>query len=127
MGTRFVASDESAAHDDYKARLTEALGEDTVLTDLFDVGWPDSPHRVLRNSTYERWEAAGRPPAGERPGEDDEVASGILRYASNLPSTDVEGEAEAMAMYCGQGVGSISTVEPAAAIVERFAGALRTA
>jgi nitronate monooxygenase len=125
MGTRFVASDESAAHEDYKARLTKALGEDTVMTDLFDVGWPESPHRVLRNSTYERWEAAGRPPSGERPGEGDELASGILRYASNLPSTDVEGEVEAMAMYSGQGVGSISAVEPAAAIVERFAGALR--
>jgi nitronate monooxygenase len=127
MGTRFVASDESAAHDGYKARLTEAVAEDTVLTDLFDVGWPESPHRVLRNSTYERWEAAGRPPSGERPGEGDELASGIVRYASNLPSTGVEGEVEAMAMYCGQGVGSVSTVEPAAAIVERFAAALCSA
>jgi NAD(P)H-dependent flavin oxidoreductase YrpB (nitropropane dioxygenase family) len=127
MGTRFVASDESAAHERYKARLTEAVGEDTVLTDLFDVGWPESPHRVLRNSTYERWESAGRPPSGERPGEGDEVAGGIVRYASNLPSAGVEGEVEAMAMYSGQGVGSISTVEPAATIVERFAAALRTA
>ena len=127
MGTRFVASDESAAHASYKARLTEAVGEDTVLTDLFDVGWPESPHRVLRNSTYARWEVAGRPPSGERPGEGDELASGILRYASNLPSTGVEGEVEAMAMYSGQGVGSISTVEPAAAIVERFGAALRSA
>jgi nitronate monooxygenase len=127
MGTRFVASDESGAHEGYKARLTQALGEDTVLTQLFDVGWPESPHRVLRNSTYERWEAAGRPPSGERPGEGDEVADGILRYASNLPSDGVEGEVEAMAMYCGQGVGSISTVEPAASIVERFAAALRGA
>jgi nitronate monooxygenase len=127
MGTRFVASDESDAHGDYKTRLTEALGEDTVLTDLFDVGWPESPHRVLRNSTYARWEAAGRPPSGERPGEGDELADDILRYASNLPSTGVEGEVEAMAMYSGQSVGSISTVEPAAAIVERFAAALRSA
>jgi nitronate monooxygenase len=118
MGTRFVASDESAAHERCKARLTEAVGEDTVLTDLFDVGWPESPHRVLRNSTYERWEAAGRPPSGERPGEGGELASGILRYAPDLPSTGVDGEVEAMAMYSGQSVGSISTVEPAGAIMD---------
>jgi hypothetical protein len=50
-----------------------------------------------------------------------------VRYASNLPSAGVEGEVEAMAMYSGQGVGSISAVEPAATIVERFAAALRSA
>ena len=126
MGTRFVASAESAPNEGYKMRLTEAQARDTVLTELFDVGWPQSPHRVLRNSTYELWEAAGCPPSGERPGEGDEVASGVLRYASNLPSTSTEGDVEAMAMHAGQSVGSISAVEPAAAILERFSAALRS-
>lgn len=48
VGTRFVASAESAANEGYKMRLTEAQARDTVLTELFDVGWPQSPHRVLR-------------------------------------------------------------------------------
>jgi nitronate monooxygenase len=104
MGTRFVASDESDAHPLYKTCLLEAESRDAVLTGLFDVGWADCPHRVLRNSTYERWAAAGNPPHGARPG---------------------EGEIEAMAMYAGQSVGAIAAVEPAAAIVERFAAALR--
>ncbi len=124
MGTRFLASDESDAHPRYQARLLEAEARDTVLTELFDVGWAESPHRVLRNGTYERWEAAGRPPSGERPGEGEEVADGMLRYASNPPLADIEGDVEAMAMYAGQGVGAIAAVEPAAAIVERFAAAL---
>jgi nitronate monooxygenase len=127
MGTRFVASDESDAHEGYKTRLTEAQARDTVLTELFDVGWAASPHRVLRNSTYERWEGAGNPPSGERPGEGEEVAGGVLRYASNLPTTSTEGDVEAMAMYAGQGVGAISAVESAAAILERFGAALRSA
>jgi nitronate monooxygenase len=127
MGTRFLASDESDAHPRYKARLLEAEARDTVLTELFDVGWADSPHRVLRNSTYERWEAAGSPPSGERPDEGEEVAGGMLRYASNPPLAGIEGDIEAMAMYAGQGVGAIAAVEPAAAIVERFAAALRNA
>jgi NAD(P)H-dependent flavin oxidoreductase YrpB (nitropropane dioxygenase family) len=124
MGTRFVASDECDAHPRYKARLLAAEGRDTVLTELFDVGWP-APHRVLRNSTYELWEAAGRPPAGQRPSEDEDVADGIPRYAVNLPLSGTGGDVEAMAMYAGQGVGTINAVEPAAAIVEHFAAALR--
>jgi nitronate monooxygenase len=124
MGTRFVASDECDAHPQYQARLLEAEGRDTVLTGLFDVGWA-APHRVVRNSTYERWEAASRPPPGERPNEGEEVAPGIARYAVNMPLSGVEGDVEAMAMYAGQGVGSIDAVEPAAAIVERFAAALQ--
>jgi nitronate monooxygenase len=124
MGTRFVASEECDAHPRYKARLLEAEGRDTVLTRLFDLGW-DAPHRVLRNSTYQRWEAAGRPEAGQRPGEGEEVAPGINRYALNLPLSGSKGDIEAMAMYAGQGVGAVDAVEPAAAIVERFAATLR--
>jgi nitronate monooxygenase len=125
MGTRFVATEESDAHPCYKARLIEAEAGDTVLTELFDVGWPASPHRVIRNSTYDRWEAAGSPPSGERPGEGEEVASGIPRYASNPPLAGTDGDIESMAMYAGQSVGAIAEVEPAAGIVERFAAALR--
>ncbi|HEY2202789.1 MAG TPA: nitronate monooxygenase [Solirubrobacteraceae bacterium] len=125
MGTRFVASDESDAHPRYKARLLQAEARDTVLTELFDVGWPASPHRVLRNSTYERWEGAGRPLSGERPEEGEEIASGMPRYAANVPLVGMVGDVEAMAMYAGQSVGAITEVEPAAAIVERFAAALR--
>jgi NAD(P)H-dependent flavin oxidoreductase YrpB (nitropropane dioxygenase family) len=127
MGTRFVASDECDAHPRYKARLLEAEARDTVLTQLFDVGWPESPHRVIRNSTYKQWEAAGSPPSGERPGEDEEVAGGVLRYAPDAPLAGTAGDIEAMAMYAGQSVGAIAEVEPAAAIVERFAAALRNA
>lgn len=52
VGTRFLLSDESHAHDDYKRRLLEA--NDTVLTELFGAGWP-APHRVVRNAATERW------------------------------------------------------------------------
>src|SRR6185369_8093738 len=73
MGTRFLASEEAAATDAYKARVVAAVAEDTVLSTLFDLGWPDAPHRALRNRTVARWEAAGRPPPGSRPGEGDMV------------------------------------------------------
>lgn len=51
-GTRFLLSDESRAHPDYKRRCLEA--ERTALTELFGVGWP-APHRVVANAATERW------------------------------------------------------------------------
>jgi nitronate monooxygenase len=51
-GTRFLMSDESGAHPAYKARLLDA--HQTVLTELFGVGWP-APHRVVANEATARW------------------------------------------------------------------------
>src|SRR5438874_9428508 len=70
LGTRFVASDEANAHPEYKRRIVSSTAADTVYTeDLYDVWWPDAPHRALRNRTFDEWDAAGRPPSGTRPGE----------------------------------------------------------
>jgi nitronate monooxygenase len=52
LGTRFLMTDESAAHPAYKQRCQEA--RETVLTELFGGSWA-SPHRVLWNEAAERW------------------------------------------------------------------------
>jgi nitronate monooxygenase len=52
LGTRFLMTEESRAHPAYKQRLTE--GRETVLTELFGLGWP-AAHRVLWNEATERW------------------------------------------------------------------------
>jgi len=68
LGTRFVASDEANVHPEYQRRIVASTAADTVYTaDLYDVWWPDAPHRTLRNKTFDEWDAAGRPPPGERP------------------------------------------------------------
>ena len=51
-GTRFLLSEESGAHPEYRRRLLAA--HETVLTDLFGAGWPDAPHRVVRNAATDR-------------------------------------------------------------------------
>jgi NAD(P)H-dependent flavin oxidoreductase YrpB (nitropropane dioxygenase family) len=51
-GTRFLMSEESGAHPAYKERLIDA--RETVLTELFGLGWP-APHRVVPNAATERW------------------------------------------------------------------------
>ncbi len=58
-GTRFLMTEESGGHPAYKARLAEA--RETILTELFGVGWP-APHRVVPNEATARW--LGQDPRG---------------------------------------------------------------
>jgi NAD(P)H-dependent flavin oxidoreductase YrpB (nitropropane dioxygenase family) len=51
-GTRFLMTEESGAHPQYKARLIDAT--ETILTELFGAGWP-APHRVVPNAATARW------------------------------------------------------------------------
>lgn len=62
LGTRFLLSEESRAHPDYKQRCLRAEG--TVLTELFGLGWADAPHRVIPNAATRRW--LDRDPRGPR-------------------------------------------------------------
>jgi nitronate monooxygenase len=125
VGTRFLAAKESSIHEEYRQRVLAAVETDTYYGTLFDGGWPDAPHRALRNSTVDAWEAAGRPAPGDRPGEEDEVAargdgSPIKRYASSTPQASMTGEIEALPNWAGQGVGLVTRVQPAAEIVQEL-------
>lgn len=51
-GTRFLLTDECAAHPAYKQRVLDA--EETRETLLFSVGWHER-HRVVPNAATERW------------------------------------------------------------------------
>jgi NAD(P)H-dependent flavin oxidoreductase YrpB (nitropropane dioxygenase family) len=122
VGTRFLAASEAAIHPDYRRRILAAGEADTFYGTLFDRGWPDAPHRTLRNSTVEAWEQAGRPESGSRPGEDDEPASRpdgspINRYASATPTAMMAGDIEPLPHWAGQGVGLVTREESAADIV----------
>ena len=126
LGTRFLATMESGAHPEFKQRLLAARATDTVYTTLFDRGWPDAPHRALRNSTVEEWEKAGSPPPGERPGEGDIIGafpdgSPIPRYGVPAPMRGATGEIEAFALYAGQSVGLIRNLPHVAAVIAELA------
>lgn len=127
IGTRFLASPEAAIHSRYRERIVAATADDTFYSMmLYDIGWPDAGHRVLRNKTVEMWEAAGSPPSGSRPGEGDIVATSptageAVRYGISGPSTDMTGDIDALAMWAGQGVGLVSLPQPAGGIVREIA------
>ena len=126
MGTRFVATKEGHAHDDYKNALTRAKASDAVMTVCFQDGWVNAPHRVLRNRTLAMWEAAGCPPPGKRPGEGDVIATNTatgakrIRYSLAPPYPEDRGAVLEMALYAGRGVDAIRDIPSAADLMARL-------
>jgi nitronate monooxygenase len=133
-GTRFLLSEESRAHPEYRRRLLAA--KRTLLTELFGTGWP-APHRVIANAATERW--LGRDPRGPRLNRalNRLLAPGVRyvparlqgrmalaqtadsRLLTPLGPTD-DGPAnllDAGALYAGETVARINAVRPAAELV----------
>jgi NAD(P)H-dependent flavin oxidoreductase YrpB (nitropropane dioxygenase family) len=127
LGTRFLASDEAHVHPGYRRRVIEASAADTVLLDdLFDVGWPDAPHRVLRNKTVAEWEAAGRPRSGQRPGEGTSIGKRLSgygrlvdwpRYGSGVAGPEFDGDIEYAPLWAGESCSVVNDIKPAGQIV----------
>jgi len=130
LGTRFLLAQEMPIHDDYRRRLIAAVETDPQLyPNLYEVGWPDSPHRALRNSTASAWEAAGRPPLAQRPGYGEVIAhfasgESIVRYEPAPPMDGTTGEIEALSMWAGQGVALARQAQSAADIVAELTSRL---
>jgi nitronate monooxygenase len=129
LGTRFVTTQEARVHERYRRRVVEASETDTASGTPSDGGWPDVPHRVVRNQTVETWESAGRPPRGERPGEDDTVArvdgAGVGRYEDSLATPDATGDVEELPLYAGQSSGVVAGAPPAGEVVDRLTATAR--
>lgn len=132
VGTRFLLADEADVHQEYRDRVVAARSTDTVYGTIFTEGWPNAPHRCLRNSTTARWEAARRPAHAECPGEADIVAHygdgrPIRRCSDTIPTAGITGQVEALAHYAGQAVGLVSGAAPAGDIVAELSAGLSTA
>lgn len=125
LGTRFLTAFEAATHESYRRAVVVAGSQDTVLTGCFDGGWPDAPHRALRNSTLCAWEDAGRPAAPHRPGEGETIATddlgrAHLRYEDMIPTPGMSGDVEALALYAGQSAALVHDTAPAAEIMTKL-------
>jgi nitronate monooxygenase len=130
LGTRFLLAEEMPLHEDYRRQLIAAAETDAQwYPNLYDVGWPDSPHRALRNSTSRAWDAAGRPPDSQRPGAGDVIAhfasgEAIVRYEPAPPMTGTTGNIEALSMWAGQSVALARKTQSAADIVAELTARL---
>ena len=140
LGTRFLMSEESRARNAYKQRLTES--RETVLTELFGLGWPAAQHRVIWNEAAERWLKAGSerrptwvlaanrilsPPLKRIP---ESLQFRLMRtqratvpFFSPQPITDVAPSnlLDAGPLYAGQSVARIHDIRPAAELVHALA------
>jgi len=132
LGTRFLATPESAAHPLYKQKVLEASEAETVRTTLFGHGWPNAPHRVIRTRFVNEWleqEARGNQERPDEPIIGETVIAGqrvpILRFMGPPPSTGTTGDLEAMGFYAGQGVGLVHKIQPAADIVHELVEGVR--
>ncbi len=129
LGTRFLASEEARAAREYKERVIQSRAEDTVLTFLFDIGWPQAAHRVLRNQAVREWEARGCPASGQRPGEGStigrmplaETTVEVVKYSVFPPTEGFTGDMEQAALYAGESCSLIHHIKPAGQIVQDMA------
>jgi len=110
VGTRFVAAEEADAHPLYVKMLIAASRQDTVLTERFEIGWPNAPHRVLR-SAVEAAEQLDRPVAGVVGDQE------LPRFVPLPPTRQTRGNVAAMALYAGESVDAVRRIQPASEIV----------
>jgi nitronate monooxygenase len=122
MGTRFLATRESAAHPAYKQAILDAPETATVHNTLFDLDWPGATHRSLRNPTVEMALAtvgAQRPGTGEVLGLDGR-GEPVLRYSDAEPLADWTGRIAEMCLYAGESCGVVRDLPSAAEVVTRL-------
>lgn len=123
IGTRFLMSKEAAIEEEYANMILRSDEDNTsYVTNLFNVGWDNAPHRVIKNSTVHDWEKAGRPEVGNRPNENEIIAYNlngkpVVRYSDDSPVSGMTGKLEAMALYAGQSAGIIRDRIPARDII----------
>jgi nitronate monooxygenase len=118
LGTAFVVAHESRAHPYFKAAVTAAAETDTVISDVYEIGWPGRRHRVLATAVTGNPKQAknfiGRT-----------VVEGksylVPRFSAAVPTDATSGRIEEMAMYCGLSCGSISSEVSAADVVAEYA------
>ncbi|MER5546372.1 nitronate monooxygenase [Streptomyces sp. NPDC002589] len=121
LGTAFVVAHQSRAHARFKSAVTAAGARDTVITDVYEIGWPGRRHRVLATTVT----AGPRQPAkfiGKT------IVEGkpylVPRFSAAVPTEHTSGRIEEMALYCGQSCGEISEEASAADVVAAFARVL---
>jgi NAD(P)H-dependent flavin oxidoreductase YrpB (nitropropane dioxygenase family) len=115
IGTRILGTHECGVSDAYKARVIEASGADTVLTEIFDIAagipWPDGVSGLaLRNRFAQRWE-----------NREDDLRIWATQHRDEYRSLGGDSETTEKAVWAGEAASFVRGTEPAGAVVRRLA------
>jgi NAD(P)H-dependent flavin oxidoreductase YrpB (nitropropane dioxygenase family) len=128
VGTRMVASREARVHPEHHRRLIEAGGQDTVRSAIFGPEWPAfNPMRLQRNRVVAEWTDRLAEVPTDRDGLGEVGTTVFLgqptvmrKFNVLLPVPETTADWEEMPWLMGQGVGLVSSIEPAADIVRQM-------
>jgi|CXWL01.1.fsa_nt_gi nitronate monooxygenase len=125
LGTRFIATDECRAHDDYKRAILAARERDIVLTDKLSgvpcavINTPYVERVGTKAGPVARWLLRGRKTKHWM------RTFYALRAIRQLKKASLEGISYKDYFQAGKSVEGIDRIEPAGDIVRRFAAAAR--
>jgi NAD(P)H-dependent flavin oxidoreductase YrpB (nitropropane dioxygenase family) len=113
LGTRFLATDESPLHPNFKQSIVDSDGHDTQLSEIPDLAaglvWPGAMTRSRRNKFIERW--AGR---------EWYLRQNRAEAHARLQTARKNGEVDEGPLSMGQDAGLIHDIVPASDIVTRI-------
>jgi nitronate monooxygenase len=117
IGTRFLATAECGVSDAYKSRVLAATGNDTVLTDVFDIAmgmpWPeDVSGRAIRNQFVMRWEHRT-----------DELREWARDHRDEYRSLGGDAEVAEKAIWAGEAASFVRDMESAVDVTRDLAAA----
>ncbi len=114
MGTRFLTSAESGAHEVYKQALLNSTEDSTVITTAFS----GRPARGITNTFIRNWNATGMQPLAFP------TQNTLTRDIRNAAAS--QHNSEYMALWAGQGTRLLTDKQSAADIVEEMMATART-
>jgi NAD(P)H-dependent flavin oxidoreductase YrpB (nitropropane dioxygenase family) len=114
LGTRFLATEESPLHPNFKRAIVDSDGHDTQLSEIPDIAagqvWPGAMTRSRRNNFIERW--AGREWA---------LRQNRAEAHAKLQAARQAGDVDEGPLSMGQDAGLIHDIPKAGDIVRRIA------
>ena len=118
MGTRFIASHEAQAAENYKKRITEIGSADTIVTRCYS----GKPMRVIRNPYVEDWERRGEQ---IEPFPQQLINSNEAGLLGSLKGDTSDFDPTRTCMPAGQGSGGVRDIASCAEIIQRVVAEAR--
>jgi NAD(P)H-dependent flavin oxidoreductase YrpB (nitropropane dioxygenase family) len=111
LGTRFLATNESPLHPNFKQAIVDSDGHDTVLTEIPDLAsqrvWPGAMSRAKRNRFIERW--AGR---------EWSIRQNAGEIGKELAQARAAGDIDNASLSYGQDAGLIDSIKSVKKVIE---------